>query len=143
MTPGVLAGHSPLGSSLSGKEDSPEMPGWFHGSDTDSRVHRGQASLHDPQSQLWFPERLPRSQGLGCCLLTNQLLNDLIVFSKYISVMPQECLNFCVNSLVCMFFSFLVGTPIDKAHDLAFPWICPAGHEATTPVGELPVPSVF
>ena len=37
--------------------------------------------------------------------------------------MPQECLNFCMNSLVCIFFSLLVGTPIDKAHDLAFPQI--------------------
>jgi len=37
--------------------------------------------------------------------------------------MPQECLNFCMNSLVCIFLSLLVGTLIDKAHDLAFPQI--------------------
>ena len=28
-----------------------------------------------------------------------------------------------MNSLVCIFLSLLVGTPIDKAHDLAFPQI--------------------
>lgn len=41
--------------------------------------------------------------------------------------MPQECLNFCVNSLVCIFFILLVGTLIDKAHDLGFPWVSLGG----------------
>lgn len=60
--------------------------------------------------------------------------------------MPQECLNFCMNSLVCIFFSSLVGTPTDKAHDLAFPQISlgsgwGVGGQAASPAGETTVPS--
>lgn len=51
--------------------------------------------------------------------------------------MPQECLNFWVNSLVCIFFSLLVGTQIDKAHDLAFPRM---PGRAASRAGELRVP---
>lgn len=37
--------------------------------------------------------------------------------------MPQECLNFCMNSLVCIFFSSLGGNSNEQTHNLAFPQI--------------------
>lgn len=50
--------------------------------------------------------------------------------------MPQECLNFFVNSLVHIVFSLLVGTPKDKNHDLAFPWTSLVGTRMVSPTGE-------
>ena len=43
-----------------------------------------QVPLHDLRSPQWFQERLPHSQRLSCCRLTDQSLNNLIVCFKII-----------------------------------------------------------